>query len=204
MPKTRARSREEADAAILKALSHPLRQRILQELDNAGVLSPSQLADALEKPLGDVSYHMKVLRKLGCVDLVRTEPVRGALKHFYRPTARAWLDDEQWSRLPLTFRRQTMRRTLADLFDDAVAAAEDGGFDDPKVHVSRMPLNLDEQGWNEMADVLVGVLEAAGRIQAESAARAGERDTVPDIGSELGIMHFRGRAPASAKKRRRS
>ncbi len=70
------------DKRLLRALSHPLRQRILRSLDQ-GEASPAQLSRELGEPIGNVSYHVKVLSQLGAIELVRTAPVRGALEHFY-------------------------------------------------------------------------------------------------------------------------
>ena len=75
------------DERLAKALSHPLRPRILQRLADGAVASPNQLAEALGERLGNVSYHVRILRELGLVELVRTEPRRGALEHFYRATS---------------------------------------------------------------------------------------------------------------------
>jgi DNA-binding transcriptional ArsR family regulator len=74
------------DERLAKALSHRLRVQILQRLTEHGAASPSELADVLEEPLGNISYHMRVLRELDCLEFVRTEPRRGALEHFYRAT----------------------------------------------------------------------------------------------------------------------
>ena len=73
------------DPRIIKALGHPLRQRILQVL-NTRVASPSEIAAQLDEPLGNVSYHVKTLLEYDCVELVETAPVRGAVEHFYRAT----------------------------------------------------------------------------------------------------------------------
>src|ERR1043166_4271590 len=73
----------ELDEALLRAISHPLRHRLLGMLDGR-VASPNQLARELEWPLGRVSYHIRLLSDLGAIELVRTEPRRGALEHFYR------------------------------------------------------------------------------------------------------------------------
>ena len=78
---------ETSEARIAKALAHPLRARILQRLGER-VASPGDLAVELGAPLGVVSYHVRMLRDYDCVELVRTEPRRGALQHFYRATAR--------------------------------------------------------------------------------------------------------------------
>ena len=75
------------DERLAKALSHPLRQRILQRLNEGGIRSPNELSRELGDPLGNVSYHVRILRELDCVELVRTEQRRGALEHYYRATA---------------------------------------------------------------------------------------------------------------------
>src|SRR5215218_2521186 len=80
-----------SEARIAKALAHPLRARILQRLGER-VASPGDLAVELGAPLGVVSYHVRMLRDYDCVELVRTEPRRGALQHFYKATARPNLD----------------------------------------------------------------------------------------------------------------
>jgi hypothetical protein len=62
-----------------KALASPVRLRILERLGDHGVASPGELADALGEPLGKVNYHVRILREHDCLDVVRTEPRRGAL-----------------------------------------------------------------------------------------------------------------------------
>jgi DNA-binding transcriptional ArsR family regulator len=195
---TTTRDRTSVDLRLHKALSHPLRQRILQQLVERGSASPKQIAGALEEPLGNVSYHVKMLREFDCVELVDTRQRRGAIEHFYRATSRAWLDDDQWARLPVAVRRQTVGRTLSELFEHAVAASESGGFDHPEIHVSRTYLEVDELGWSELAQLLGETLEATMRISAESAARRAELGSAEaPIRSELGIIHFR-RPPAKS------
>src|SRR4051812_5305040 len=113
---------ETAEARIAKALAHPLRARILQRLGER-VASPGDLAAELGAPLGVVSYHVRMLRDYDCVELVRTEPRRGALQHFYRATARPTLDEEQWRTLPAGLRRELSGETLQALVDELAAAA---------------------------------------------------------------------------------
>ena len=83
---------ETSEARIAKALAHPLRARILQRLGER-VASPGDLAVELGAPLGVLSYHVRMLRDYDCVELVRTEPRRGALQHFYRATQRLYFDE---------------------------------------------------------------------------------------------------------------
>lgn len=69
-----------------KALSHPLRRRILVYLGEHEPASPNRMASDLDEPLGNVSYHVKALLGFGCVELTGTEPRRGAVEHFYART----------------------------------------------------------------------------------------------------------------------
>jgi DNA-binding transcriptional ArsR family regulator len=180
------------DERLAKALSHPLRQRILQRLNEGGVRSPNELSRELGDPLGNVSYHVRILRELDCVELVRTEQRRGALEHYYRATAEPWLDDEQWARLPAAFRRKTLGRTLSEILEGASAASRETGFDHPEVKVDRLELELDDAAWSEVVKLLNDTHEAALRIQSESARRQelGTNGGEP-IRTELGILHFR-------------
>jgi len=187
------------DERLAKALSHPLRQRILQRLNEGGVRSPNELSRELGDPLGNVSYHVRILRELDCVELVRTEQRRGALEHYYRATAEPWLDDRQWARLPAAFRRKTLGRTLSEILEGASAASRESGFDHPEVTVDRLELELDEQGWSEVVQLLADAHDAALRIQADCRERQEENgaDGKDPIRTELGLLHFR-RASAAA------
>jgi DNA-binding transcriptional ArsR family regulator len=166
---------------------------MLQRLLDAGEASPSELAEALGEPIGNVSYHVRVLRELDCLELVRTEPRRGALKHVYRATVSPWLSDEQWARLPATFRVTSIARTLAEITEAATEAGEHGGFDGAEAHGSRLALAVDEAGRAEIAALLDETREAALRINAASAARRAAQSpaAAPPLATELALIHLR-------------
>lgn len=72
-------------AMLLKAAcGHPLRMEILASYMDAGILSPNELAQQLEQPLGNVSYHVRILHNAGILHLTSTAQRRGALEHYYR------------------------------------------------------------------------------------------------------------------------
>lgn len=73
------------DQRLVKAVSHPLRVEILEAFVGQGELSPTQIATQLDEKLGNVSYHVKVLRDCEVIELARTRQRRGALEHFFRP-----------------------------------------------------------------------------------------------------------------------
>jgi DNA-binding transcriptional ArsR family regulator len=68
---------------LLVALRHPLRRRILRLMAREEAISPRELSDALEAPLSNVSYHVRVLADCAAATLVSTKPVRGSMQHFY-------------------------------------------------------------------------------------------------------------------------
>jgi DNA-binding transcriptional ArsR family regulator len=76
------------DQSLAKALSNSLRARALR-LISEGVDSPKAIAEQLDADIRTVAYHVRVLRRLGCVELVETKRRRGAVEHIYRVSAAA-------------------------------------------------------------------------------------------------------------------
>ncbi len=60
--------REVRDPGALKALGHPLRQRILRHLHRDGPATATALADALGENTGATSYHLRRLAEHGFVE----------------------------------------------------------------------------------------------------------------------------------------
>jgi DNA-binding transcriptional ArsR family regulator len=177
------------DPLLVKAIGHPLRLKLLTLL-NERVASPSELADELGEPLGNVSYHMRRLAELECIELVRTTPVRGALEHHYRATARPVFSDDDWARLPTSIRKSLADAVLAEIAVDVAGAADEGGFNRDEMHVSRTPIALDQQGWNDLNEVLQSVVYQALEIQAQSADRLQASDAEDSEAAELVLMLF--------------
>jgi DNA-binding transcriptional ArsR family regulator len=182
----------ELDEGLLKAISHPLRHRLLSMLDGR-TASPNELARELGMPLGRVSYHIRLLADLGAIELVDTQPRRGALEHFYRAVTSAWFGEGDWARLPRTARRGILGHNLQQIFDWVSAAAEDGGFEHPASEVLRTTLTLDEQGRQEVSRIAREALERAREINAEAARRHSDGDE-PLVTTELTILQFERRA----------
>src|SRR5688500_6919713 len=112
-------------AGFLKALSHPLRMRILHEM-HRGLTSPKEIAGKLDEPIGVISYHVRTLEELGCIELADTKLRRGAVQHFYRPLRRMYLDDDDWAALPASVRDSFSATTLDGIIELAAAALRAG------------------------------------------------------------------------------
>jgi DNA-binding transcriptional ArsR family regulator len=158
------------DPRLVKALAHPLRVQILDVLEER-TASPSDLAEELGAPLGNVSYHVRTLADLGLLKLVRRRTRRGAVEHYYQARGRATVSDEAWSQVPSVVRRSMVGVALEQAVDHAVTAAASGGFDGEDSSLTRHSLTLDEAGAREACDALARLHDELAAIQERSAER---------------------------------
>jgi DNA-binding transcriptional ArsR family regulator len=187
------------DQRLVKALAHPLRVRLLTLL-NQQVASPSELAEKLHQPLGNVSYHVRILADLGAIELVETKPRRGALEHYYRALMRPWFREQDWAELPAPLRSSISAAVLTQVWEETAEAVRADSFDDREDrHLSRTPLVLDEQGFQELGALLDELLDRSLEIQAESAQRLVGDDSQASLASRMVLMHYPSRAASEAK-----
>lgn len=174
------------DATLLKALSHPVRARALNVL-NERVASPSELAAEQEEAVGYVAYHVRVLHELALIELVNTRQVRGATEHFYRGTIKPYLSDDFWEKLPKEARSGVSVAGL-DVLNQSIKQAFEAGTFDARVdrHLSHLSVDLDEQGWREAGDLLTQCLKGLIQIGAE----AENRNEEPSMRATFGLMGF--------------
>jgi DNA-binding transcriptional ArsR family regulator len=191
------------DPRLAKALSHPLRAHVLAIL-NQRVASPNEIAEILGQRLPNVSYHVRALADLECIELVRTAQRRGAIEHYYRALVRPFFSDRDWQRLPRSARQAVSDVALQLIWGDVSRAIKEGTFEArPDRYLTRSPLVLDEQGWGELNDLLAGVLEDSVRIAAKSAnrlAKSGDNG----IPTKLVLMHFESPSPSGDEVSARS
>ena len=154
MPKTK--KKDSVEQLVAKAFAHPLRVQILIIL-NERVASPNLLSQELDQSLNLVAYHVRVLEKYDCIELVDTKQRRGATEHFYRATRRQFLSDSEWARMPQSLRPGLSGAMLKSVFDDIEEAVVAGTFDELEDrHLSRTPMVVDKQGWSDVAGLLGG------------------------------------------------
>lgn len=189
MPKTKNK-KEGVEQIVAKAFAHPLRVQILIIL-NEKVASPNLLAQQLDQSLNLVAYHVRVLEKYDCIELVDTKQRRGATEHFYRATRRQLLSDDEWSRMPESLRPGMAGAMLKSVFEDIEAAAKSGTLEEVEdIHLSRTPMVVDKQGWSDVSTLLKGTLDRLLEIQTESSERiatGGEEGIL----SKVHLLHFK-------------
>ena len=166
------------DPRLVKALAHPLRVQILSLLEER-VASPSDLAEELGAPLGNVSYHVRTLADLGLLKLVRRRTRRGAVEHYYQARERATVTDKAWSQVPSIVRKSMVGVALEQAIESATAAAAAGGFDADGASVTRHSIALDEKGLRDLGDAVAGLHDQLTTIQAASAERVEQNGAKP-------------------------
>jgi DNA-binding transcriptional ArsR family regulator len=148
------------DPRYVKAMSHPLRVRILAILMERKA-SPVELAQVLEGTLGTVSYHVRTLHQLGLIELVGETRVRGAVEHHYKAKSRPEITNEAWEKAP------------------PIDAA-----------LIRLSMTLDAKGWQQLAKACKRLYEQAQRIEADARGRLESGPDEDEIDVGLVMMMF--------------
>jgi DNA-binding transcriptional ArsR family regulator len=179
-PKTAKREAgsRSADQRIIKALGHELRVEILAIL-NDRMSSPNQLSKELDEGLSQVSYHVKVLKDFDMIELVKTEPRRGAVEHFYRASSKVFIPSWVLKLLPASAQRGIWGDVLADIEQDVTTSLETGTFDKRKDFVvGRDSRNLDGQACEDAEQLAAEFYEGLEQLEVDTDRRIqnGESD----------------------------
>ncbi len=175
------------DQNLVKALGHPLRVRILESLQGRSA-SPVALSKELGESLGVVSYHTNALVQCGCIEQTRTRPRRGTIEHFFTAVPRSFIGDQDWRAAPLSVRGGISEAAIRTFTERAGAALEAGTLDGrDDTTLSWLPMQVDERGWREMAEVLDGALKALQDVHTRSRERLGSGDGIPVIAAVAGF-----------------
>ena len=187
------------DPRFVKAMSHPLRVRILAMLDERKA-SPNQLAGWLGASLGTVAYHVRTLLELGLIELVDETRVRGAVEHHYRAKARPQPSGAGWAEASPVAKQAAVGSSLEVIGEYARLSAAAGGFDRSDAQLRRAILKLDGKGFEQLSKACEKLLERVERIEAEAATRIG-RDPHAEGIVEAGLGCCCSRPPGCRRRR---
>ena len=198
--------------ALVRALAHPLRARILGILQER-TASPSELSDELGAPLGNVSYHVRVLSDLKLIKLTRKTPRRGAIEHHYEAVSMAQITDEAWSQTTAVVKHAMVTSAIQEVGRSVGQAAGLGGFERADAILARTRLTLDEKAWKELSAALTKIVEKADQLQEQAAKRLEKADHEGELQTTMVVMQFEeptaitakdtGAAPAARKPQRK-
>lgn len=169
--KDAAKEKAGIESTLNAIVAHPIRVAAFVVL-NERVASPNEIAVETGLNLRLISYHVRQLQKFNVIELVDTRQVRGATEHFYRSTVRAFAGDEDWASLSPEQRDAMTRYTLQLIFANVHQAMEAGTFDSHLQRcLLRVPLALDDEGYEEMSKLEADRYERALEIEANSVKR---------------------------------
>jgi DNA-binding transcriptional ArsR family regulator len=159
------------DELIAFVVRHPIRVDALAVL-NERVASPSEIAVLIGENVSKVGHHIKELFEAGCLELVKEETVRGAIEHFYRPSLRPNISDAEWAKLSDESRAELSGLVFQAIMAEGLGALRADTFDSRlNRHLSWRVVNVDEQGFNELANDKAESLVEVERIEARSDGR---------------------------------
>jgi hypothetical protein len=171
-----AKGKKGIDQGNVKVLANPMRVQV-QTICNERPSSATGMAKELGADFSEINYEVEVLRKLGRLEVAKEVKRRGAVEIFYRATSRAMFDEYEWPMVPDAVKGDLRASLLQTLTDDAVTAITEGTYDSrERAHMSWTPVILDEEGWEELADVLTRALKDTLAIHEKSAERLYAKD----------------------------
>lgn len=143
---------------LAKAMSHPLRVRILVET-NKRPMSATEFSNWTN---GEVSpskanRHFKYLEKLECLELVEERPQggrrRGGKEKVYRAVQRSLFDESTWTALPDSLQGGLTGVTITSYLE-RLAEAVMGGTIDTRGdrHLTWTGMHYDQQAWDELIE----------------------------------------------------
>lgn len=179
------------DSRIAKAYAHPLRIHILGLLDDR-VASPSEIAGELNAPLTHVSYHVRQLAGLGLIKLVKTTPRRGAVEHHYTAKIRPKITDETWGQVPEVVKKNMVAGWVQQMGAHVADAVANDGFDRDNAHMSRIPMELDQKGWDAVAKELEKTFDRIYKIADEAKTRIKKDPSTEHWRTTAAMMLFEG------------
>jgi hypothetical protein len=100
------------------------------------------------------------------------------------------LDAPLWAAVPGIVKQATVRAMLTKISGQVNRAAQSGGFERSKSHLSRTSLVLDQRGWNELATKFDRLLADFERIKAAAEKRLAAADHAEEVQAVAVMMLF--------------
>lgn len=164
------------ETTLAAIVAHPTRARCFMILAER-TASPVEIAQQIGKDVGHVGYHVRKLQQLDLIELVDERPVRGAVEHFYRAVQRPYVSEAEFADQSVEEREVFTRYVLQCHVTDIARAMDEHTFDArPNRYLVRVPLVVDEEGFEELSALHAEMYERTLDIQARSDERRSGTD----------------------------
>jgi DNA-binding transcriptional ArsR family regulator len=175
------------ETTLATIVAHPTRARAFSILAER-TASPVEIAQEIGKDVGHVGYHVRKLQELGLIELVDERPVRGAVEHFYRAIARPIVHQKEVAAQSVEEREVFTRHILQLHIADVARSMDEHVFDARTNHwIVRVPMVVDEEGFDELSALHAEMYERTLDIQARSDERRSgtEDEGIPTMSNNM-------------------
>lgn len=174
------RSVSRATATELIGGRNTLRYAIATALGNRAGTTASALADELGVSVGRVRHQLRKLSQLGLIETAKETARRGVLERSYVLTGDLIVDDELFDTLPPDQKARIATAIIRVAFADVLRSVRAGVINRRADRcLVRVPVLVDEQGWEELTRIHGKTFEEVARVREESERRLNKTDAVP-------------------------
>lgn len=189
-----AEARERAtglvDPDIVVVTKDPLRVQIVS-LATQRPIAPSDFARDVGIPLNVASYHFRVLRQHGYLEIVEEVKVRGSTKHLHVATKRAFLSDADWGALEESLRPGVAGQALQDFNVRVAQAMETGTFYGREdVRLYWIPVDFDEVSWPEFVKLMAWACQEVDGLNDDTVKRRSKGESHGSFPATFAIAGF--------------
>lgn len=149
---------------LFHALQHPLRREVLAYLQEHRAASTSEIARALDVPVGRLSYHVRRLADLDLIEVIQRLQVRGAAMLRYQTT-------------------RTFRDSIVGLLSEEIVHLAAIAY--PDIGPSAIAL-LDDQALGELTHDMDRLFARVDELRAQTTMRASKsRTPLPTVATAV-------------------
>lgn len=173
---------DEHSEVLMDLVRDPIRRRILSILgDRPEGATIAQVASRLKEPPRRIRHYMGALVEAGVVVVKSERPRRGTIERLYRSLAFPLVFGNDWAE---EFTPEEMKRTIFEglrlTFEEVTSAITAGTFVNRSGWCSaRLWHQVDEQGWQELADIHERALREVISVTEEASERLAQSDADP-------------------------
>ncbi|WIF94981.1 winged helix-turn-helix domain-containing protein [Caminicella sporogenes] len=147
----------------IKAISHPYRIEILEAFEDSSATA-KQIADKMGEPHAKVNYHIKILLKVGILELIEEKIKLGIVEKYYMPAAKTFVIDksilDSGEKKVLDSVNQakiSIFKNISKDFYKAVEVADEKNYPKKILHFNDYYLTLDEI--DKLQDKMAALIE---------------------------------------------
>jgi DNA-binding transcriptional ArsR family regulator len=186
----RARASGLIDPNVGVVTKDPLRVQIVA-LATQRPIAPSEFAREAGIALNVASYHFRVLRKHGFLEIVEEVKVRGSTKHMHIATKSGFISDANWGQLEQALKPGVAGQALQD-FNVRVGQAMEAGtiYLRSDMCLYWAPGDLDEVAWSEFVSVMAWTREEFKRLGLDTVERRAKGESQDSFPVTFAIAGF--------------